>query len=68
MLSSSAVRRILSECLLLQRCFQQEGGIGWMLVAAETALTVADLTVLQSLGYVIQRGYLGINPLLAGLF
>jgi hypothetical protein len=34
----------------------------WAEVPADWTLTVADLTVLQHLGYVIQDGYVGINP------
>lgn len=34
----------------------------WAEVPADWTLTVADLMVLQHLGYVIQDGYVGINP------
>lgn len=34
----------------------------WAEVPADWTLTVADLTVLQHLGYVIHDGYVGINP------
>jgi hypothetical protein len=34
----------------------------WAEVPADWTLTIADLTVLQHLGYVIMDGYVGINP------
>jgi hypothetical protein len=34
----------------------------WAWVPADWTMTVADMTVLQHLGYVIQDGYVGINP------
>lgn len=34
----------------------------WAEVPADWTLTIADLTVLQHLGYMIQDGYVGINP------
>jgi hypothetical protein len=34
----------------------------WAAIPADWTLTVADLTVLQHLGYIIQDGHVGINP------
>jgi hypothetical protein len=37
----------------------------WIEVPAELMLTVDDLTSLQLMGYMIYRGYIGINPMLS---
>ncbi len=40
-------------------------GVGnWVAIPDNTVLTIEDITTLQMMGYVIQRGYIGVNPLL----
>lgn len=36
----------------------------WVAVPDNTVLMIEDITTLQMMGYVIQRGYIGVNPLL----
>jgi hypothetical protein len=52
---SSSVRRVVNLLVHLP--------VGeWAAIPADWTLTVADLTVLQHLGYIIQDGHVGINP------
>ena len=40
-------------------------GVGnWVAIPDNTVLMIEDITTLQMMGYVIQRGYIGVNPLL----
>lgn len=52
---SAAVRRVVS--LLVNSPVGE-----WAEVPSDWTVTIADLTTLQHLGYVIQDGYVGINP------
>jgi hypothetical protein len=54
----SAVVRMLVQHL------RAAGYTNWVAIPAGTSLTVEDLMTLSLMGYVIQRGYLGVNPLL----
>lgn len=40
------------------------GYANWVAIPAGTSFTVEDLATLSLMGYVIQRGYIGVNPLL----
>jgi hypothetical protein len=51
---SAVVRRLI--------CSLQEAGYGqWVVVPADTQLTVADLTTLQAMGYSLNRGYFSVS-------